>query len=83
MLILGCVTFGLGLILWIAGEIKLLALAYRRSLLWFFGCLFVPFVSWLFFLFNAKQAWKPVVLATVGFLVTGFGYWAGGFTFLQ
>jgi hypothetical protein len=83
MIIIGFIAFGLGLILWIAGEVKLLALAYRLSLLWFFGCLFIPFVSWMFFLFNAKQAWRPVVLATVGFLVTGFGYWPGGFTFLQ
>ena len=61
----------------------MLVLAYRQSLLWFFGCLFIPFVSWVFFLLNVSQAWKPVVVATVGFIVTGLGYWAGGFQFLK
>ena len=83
MLTFGFILFVLGLITWVGGELRLLVLAYRQSLLWFFGCLFVPFVSWIFFLFNVKQAWKPVVVATVGFVVTGLGYWVGGFQFLQ
>ena len=81
--ILGFILFALGLVTWIAGEVRLLVLAYRRSLVWFFGCLFVPFVSWMFFLVNVKQAWKAVVLATTGLVVTGIGYWAGGFQFLR
>jgi hypothetical protein len=83
MLIFGSIVFGLGLIVWIAGEAMLLAIAYRRSLAWFFGCLFIPFVSWIFLLLNVKQAWKPVVIATVGFIVTGIGYWVGGLQFLR
>jgi hypothetical protein len=83
MIILGAILFGLGLVIWITAEVRLLVLAYRQSLLWFFGCLFLPLVSWIFFLLNVKQAWKPVVMATVGFVVTGLGYWAGGFEFLQ
>ena len=83
MLILGSILFVLGLITWLAGELRLLVLAYRQNLAWFFGCLFVPFVSWIFFLLNVKQAWKPVVLATVGLVVTYVGYLAGGFQFLQ
>lgn len=78
MSILAAILFGFGLIAWFLGEVRLLALVYRRSFLWFFGCLFVPFVIWVFFLFNAKQAWKPVAMATVGFLLTGLGYWMGG-----
>ena len=83
MVIVGAILFGLGLIAWFAGELRLLVLAYRRSLLWFFGCLLIPFVSWFFFLLNVKQAWKPVVMATVGFIVAGLGYWAGGFQFME
>jgi hypothetical protein len=79
----GSILFVLGLIVWVAGEVMLLAIVYRRSLVWFFGCLFVPFVGFIFFLLNVKQTWKPVVLATVGFLVTGIGYWVGGFQFLR
>ena len=74
MMVLGSVLFWIGLIVWITGEVRLLALAYRQSLVWFFGCLFVPFVSWIFFLLNVKQAWKSVVVATVGFILTGTGY---------
>jgi hypothetical protein len=83
MFILGSIIFGLGLLTWLAGEIRLLAIAYRRSMVWFLGCLFVPFVSWVFFLLNVKQAWRPVVVATVGFIVTLFGYWAGGLDLLR
>ncbi len=83
MLILGAILFGLGLVIWLAGEVRLLVLAYRQSLFWFFGCLFVPIVTWIFFLLNVKQAWKPVAVANIGFIVTGLGYWAGGFQFLQ
>ena len=83
MFIIGSILFGLGLITWFAGEVTLLAIAYRQSLPWFLGCLFVPFVSWVFFLLNVKQAWKPVVMATSGFIVTALGYWAGGLQFLQ
>ena len=80
---LGAIIFGLGLVLWLVGELRLLVLAYRQGLVWFFGCLFVPFVSWIFFLLNVRQAWKPVLLATIGFIITGLGYWAGGFQFLE
>jgi hypothetical protein len=83
MLIFGSIIFGLGLIVWIAGEVMLLTVAYRRSLAWFFGCLFIPFVCWIFFLLNVKQAWKPVAIATVGFIVTEIGYWVGGLEFLR
>ena len=83
MVIFASILFGLGLAVWIAGEVMLLAVAYRQSLFWFFGCLFIPFISWLFFVLNAKRAWKPVVIATTGFIVTGIGYWAGGLKFLQ
>ena len=83
MVIPGAILFGVGLLTWLAGELRVLVLAYRQSLLWFVGCLFVPFVSWIFFVLNVKQAWKPVVMARVGFVVTGIGYWAGGFGFLE
>ncbi len=79
MLIFGSILFWAGLVVWIAGEVRLLVVAYRQSLAWFFGCLFVPFVSWVFFLLNVKQAWKPVVMAAAGFIATGIGDWLGGF----
>jgi hypothetical protein len=83
MSICGSIIFGLGLLLWIAGEFRLLVIAYRRNLAWFFGCLFLPLVGWVFLLLNAKQAWKPFVMAIIGFLLTGIGYWVGGLQFLE
>ena len=83
MLIPRAILFGLGLFMWLAGELRLLVLAHRRSLWWFFGCLFVPFVNWMFFLFNVNQAWKPLAMATVGFIVADLGYWAGGFNLFR
>jgi hypothetical protein len=79
----GSIVFGLGLMVWIAGAVRFLAVAYRQNLAWFFGCLFVPFVSWIFFLLNVKQTWKPVAVAIAGFILTGVGCSIGGFQFLQ
>jgi hypothetical protein len=36
MLILGSILFGIGLVAWFAGELRLLVLAYRQGLLWFY-----------------------------------------------
>lgn len=83
MIMVGSILFLVGMVAWLAGEVRLLAIAYRQGLLWFLGCLFVPFVGWVFFLLNVKQAWKPVVIATVGFVLAGVGYWAGGLDFLR
>jgi hypothetical protein len=83
MVVFGSILCALGLLVWLFGEVRLLALAYRQSLAWFFGCLFIPFVSWVFFLLNVKQAWKPVVMATVGAVVAGVGYFIGGLQFLE
>jgi hypothetical protein len=79
----GIILFGLGLLLGIFGQVRLLVMAYRHSLAWFFGCLLVPFAIFIFFLLNVKQTWRPLVLATFGFVVTGIGYWAAGFQFLR
>jgi hypothetical protein len=78
MMLFGSILFALGAIIWFAGEIKLLVLAYRQSLWWFFGCLFIPLVFWVFFALNLKQAWKPAVIATIGFIITAIGYNIGG-----
>jgi hypothetical protein len=78
MVMLGGILLGLGLLAWLGGELRLLVLARRRSLAWFLGCLFVPMVAWLFFLLNTREAWKPVVLAIVGMILTGVGCGLGG-----
>ena len=83
MIAFGYTIFWLGMIVWLVGDLMFLAIVFRYSLVWFFGCLFVPFVDLIYFLLHPKQTWKPMLIATVGMLAAGFGYWAGGFSFLR
>jgi len=57
-----------------------LVVAYNRSLWWFFGCLFVPFVDWFFLFLNFKATVKPFGLSLLGFLVACLGAWIAGVT---
>ena len=51
------------------------ALAYKRSLWWFFGCLFLPPVSIVFLLLNLKTTFKPFVISFAGLVLACFGGW--------
>lgn len=82
MILLGSILFGIGCIMSLVGDMKFLVVAYRRNFLWLFGCLFLPLVGLIFFLLNVRETLRPVVLSTVGFLIAGVGYWAGGFDLL-
>jgi hypothetical protein len=82
MTTLGYVLFGLGCIAGIVGDVQFLAVAFRHSLVWFFLCLFIPFVGLIFFLLNVRETWRPVLLSTAGLIVAGAGYWIAGFDFL-
>ena len=82
MIVLGYILFGLGCIAGFIGDLRFLVLAYRQGLIWFFACLFLPFISWLFFVMHFREAWRPVLLSTAGFVVACIGYWIGGFDFL-
>jgi len=77
------ILFWLGMIVWFVGDLMFLAVVFRYSIVWFLGCLFVPFVELIYFLFNVKRTWKPMTIAATGFLMTCFGYWLGGFNFLN
>jgi hypothetical protein len=83
MTALGSILFWLGMIVWAIGDLMFLAVVFRYSLVWFFGCLFVPLLDWVYFAFNPQKTWKPTLIATVGCLMTAAGYWLGGFSFLQ
>ena len=83
MTAIGYILFALGLVAGLIGDVRFLVVAYRHGLGWFFTCLFLPFVGWLFFLFHAKETWRPVALSTGGFIVAGIGYWIGGFAFVS
>ena len=80
---LGYILFWLGTIVWAIGDLMFLAVVFRYSLIWFFGCLFVPLLDWIYFAFNVQKTWKPTLIATVGCLTAAAGYWLGGFSFLR
>ena len=74
----GYILLVLGVVVGIIGELMFLVVAYRRSLLWFFGCLFIPIVCWIFFFLNMKATIKPFAFQVLGLLLAGFGcYFAG------
>jgi len=83
VIILAYILFGLGVLVSIVGEVMFLTAAYRRSVLWFLGSLFLPVVWLVFFLMHLKETWKPVLMCMSGFVVSCLGYWAGGFQFLS
>ena len=60
------VVFYLGIVLNVVGGIWFFFLAFRESILWGLGCIFVPFVA-LFFLFKHwKDAARPLLLCVLG-----------------
>jgi hypothetical protein len=78
MVPLGYILLGVGLLVGLYGEIRFLVVAYSRNLWWFFGCLFVPFVAWIFLFPNFKLTRKPFCVSLVGLLVAGLGCWMSG-----
>ncbi len=54
MIVIGHILLALGLVVALIGYVKFLSVAYRRSLWWFFGCLFIPFVDIAFFAFELE-----------------------------
>ena len=83
MIVFGIILFWFGLATWLAGNLKFLAIVFRYSRIWFFGCLFVPFVPLIYFLLYPRQTWKPMLIGTVGMLAAIIGYGLGGLTFLN
>ena len=73
MIAVGYILLGVGILTAFVGELMFLAIAYKRSLWWFFGCLFVPIVCWIFFFLNMKTTLKPFGLQVLGLLLAGVG----------
>ena len=78
MNIVGYILLVLGGIVWVVGELMFLTVAYKRGLLLLFGCLFVPFVSFIFFLTNLRATAMPFAIELAGFLVVCLGGWMAG-----
>jgi len=78
MIIAGYILLVLGVVASIVGEVMFLTVAYKRSLLWFFGCLFIPIIAWIFFFLNVKTTIKPFALLWLGAIVAFFGAYMAG-----
>ena len=81
MSVLGYALFVVGLAACLYWQVKFLVVAYKQSLWWFFGCLFVPLVDLIFFVLNFKAAAKPFGLSMHGLLLAGLGCWMAGVPF--
>jgi hypothetical protein len=75
---IGYILLAVGIITGIVGENMFLVVAYKRSVLCFFGCLFVPLGSALFFVLNFKETLKPVGVQLLGLLLAGLGICMAG-----
>ena len=78
MIAAGYILLTIGLITALVGDVMFLTVAYRRSLWWFFGCLFIPVVWIIFFFMNLKVTIKPTCLSLLGLLLAGVGSWMAG-----
>lgn len=71
----GETMFWLGVILSLVGSLWIVVNAFRTSVLWGLGALFVPFVSLVFALLNFAGNKIPLLLCVIG-LVLCFMGWA-------
>ena len=78
MAVLGYLLLAFGLLVYVYGEVRFLVVAYRLSLWWFFGCLFVPLVSEVFLVLHLRAAIKPFAIALLGFLLVILSCWISG-----
>ncbi|HEX3628432.1 MAG TPA: hypothetical protein VH280_23745 [Verrucomicrobiae bacterium] len=75
MYFVGFILYLIGLIVSAIGNIMFLAVVFRYSTAWFFGCLWIPFASWVYFLLYTKQTWKPMLLCAAGCVAASTGVW--------
>ncbi len=66
MAILGLLVLIAGLIISLIGGIWFLVVAFRESILWGLGCIFIPFVSLFFLIIHWKDASKPFFVSLLG-----------------
>ena len=78
MIIAGYIILVLGAVASIVGEVMFLTVAFKRSLWWFFGCLFMPLVCFVFFFLNIKATLKPFAMAWLGAVVAFYGAYMAG-----
>jgi len=78
MIVIGYILLVLGCFAGLYWQLRFLAIAYRRSAWWLFGCLFLPFVDWIFLFLNFRATRKPFGLSLAGLIIAGLGAWMVG-----
>ncbi len=78
MLVIGYIVLGLGLLVGLYWQLRFLAVTYDRSVWWLLGCLFVPFVDFVFLWLNFKATRKAFGLSLLGLAVAAVGGWMAG-----
>jgi hypothetical protein len=78
MVMIGYALVMLGFVMAFYWQLRFLVVAYSQSALWFFGCLFVPFVDWVFLFLNFKATRKAFALSLVGLAAVALGSWMAG-----
>jgi len=66
---------GIGIAL--VGNIQILIMAFRESVLWGLGILFVPFVGLIFVVMRWQDCWKPFLTNVAGIVVLWIGMGMG------
>ena len=71
---IGAILVVIGALAGIAGDWMILVRAYRCGGVWFFTCLVLPFVGWLFALLRMPRPAVPLALSLGGVLLAVVGY---------
>jgi len=74
---MGTALYFLGLILCLVGGIWILINAFKTSILWGLGALFVPFVSLIFAIMHWDENKKPFLISLAGIVVVVVGVMMG------
>jgi hypothetical protein len=59
----------IGLLIGLVGTIWFLVIAFKESVLWGLGCLFLPFVSLIFLIMHFGKSWRPLALHVLGIVL--------------
>jgi hypothetical protein len=70
---MGTALFAVGLIVALIGGIWIIVNAFKKSVLWGLGSLFVPFVSLVFVIMNWQENKKPFLISIAGAVLYGIG----------
>ena len=74
IIILGLVLTGLGFLLVIVSAIQLVIAAFKQSVLWGLGYLFLPIVWFIFLFMHWDKARKPFFLQLFGVVLVVVGH---------